>query len=578
MAAVRALIVTSLAIVFIMLAGPPMFAHPPTLYTGVHLHRTGEWIQRLGVTVDPHSPAYRAGLRTGDTVSCLAQRDLSMLFMNDLDRVAPGYVPQASISLCAERAGRTYAIRFVPEMRPPPPSIYANDGLAVLRLAEYAVFLLCGIALVLGRPSLMTWIFYAFCLASLPNLAILVNMTSLPPALYAADIFITVTMGQVSVGFLLLFALLVPDDRLRGGWRVPAFWIASAATAASGLLAVFARVQSVWYVMPKLNGGIDEFLTTITVAVVLARLVAMERTERARFGWAAFAIIWGVVTNLLRSSQVLPGNGGTVFALLSVVMPIALMYAILRRHVIDVRFVISRTVVYAAITTFVVIFIGVVDWATSRYLTQARVAMALEALVTIGLGLVLHRTYRWVEYAVDFLLFRRKHEAETYLSRLAKTLPFAEREEAVDRALVHDPYEKLELVAAALFRSTGSGYAAVRCEGWKPDRLPAFERDHDLVRFMLSERGRVIIADLRTYVAEPFREHGAVPAVAMPVFQGNRLTAFAVYGIHRSGTKLDPDEVESLQHLCDAAAQAYTGLELARYEHLPQAPLVVEAL
>jgi hypothetical protein len=43
------------------------------------------------------------------------------------------------------------------------------------------------------------------------------------------------------------------------------------------------------------------------------------------------------------------------------------------------------------------------------------------------------------------------------------------------------------------------------------------------------------------------------------------MTGFAVYGIHRDGTALDPDELETLSHLCDAAAQAYTYIEVRQY-------------
>lgn len=61
--------------------------------------------------------------------------------------------------------------------------------------------------------------------------------------------------------------------------------------------------------------------------------------------------------------------------------------------------------------------------------------------------------------------------------------------------------------------------------------------------------------------------HGntAQPAVAIPIFQGATLTAFALYGLHRDGTKLDPDELETLERLCDSGAQAYTLIENSRY-------------
>ncbi len=42
-------------------------------------------------------------------------------------------------------------------------------------------------------------------------------------------------------------------------------------------------------------------------------------------------------------------------------------------------------------------------------------------------------------------------------------------------------------------------------------------------------------------------------------------TGFAVYGIHRDGTALDPDELQTLEHLCESAARAHTYIEVSRY-------------
>jgi hypothetical protein len=249
-------------------------------------------------------------------------------------------------------------------------------------------------------------------------------------------------------------------------------------------------------------------------------------------------------------------------------MPLSLTYAILKRHVIDVRFVISKTVVYAVLTTLIVVVIGAVDWLTSAYLTQVRVAMAIDAAVTIGLAFVLHRAYGWVEHVVDFLLFQRKHRAETYLNRLAKTLLRSEREETIDRAVVHAPFEKLDLTMAALFRSQSTSFVVSCAAGWDFVKAPAIDAEHELVRFLMTERERLEIKELRTHVAEHFQPGGSVPALAIPLFQGDELTAFAVYGIHRDGTKLDPDEIETLEHLCELAAQGYVRIELLQYRAL----------
>lgn len=538
-----------------------MFLHPSTVYTGVHFHSTGALVQRDIVDVVRGSPAYRAGLRTGDVVACLSERDYNLLFQEDLYRTAPGYVAGTPIRLCVQRGSLSRSLQFVGQVRPPGPSLYHGDAFAALRLAAYAVFLLSAIALVLGRPGALTWIFFAYCLFSAPSTAMSANLATLPPPIFALIINTTSVANAVAFGLLLLFTVLVPDDRPPPGWRVAAHRAAWGSIPALAALNAAVYGQTTWSISITIFNWSVGALTAATVLVVFARLLAMQHEERARFGWAAFAIVWGAAIDFLRSASLLPITIGAFVAVFTVVTPIALMYAILKRHVIDVRFVISRTVVYAVITTLVVGIIGAVDWATSAYLHEARIAMALDALVTIGIAFALNRVHHWLEYAVDFVLFRKKYEAETYLKRLARTLSNANHEQTVNRALVRDPYQRLELSTAALFRALDSRF--VLCSA-APDEAHAdrhFEPDHDVVRFLTTERARVNLHDL---------DRASAATVAIPIFQGNVLTGFALYGTHRDGTSLDPDEIETLERLCDAAAQAYTLIENANYRSMLQ--------
>lgn len=570
MSAWRAVVAIGIAAFFFGFTTPPMFANPPWPYTGITLGNATN-----AVTVDRGSPAYRAGLRTGDHISCLDPRAYNVI------AAVPHAVDDGlPIHFCVRRGGVWQSVSILPQRRPPAGMAYISPWLAALRALVYLTYLIVGCALVIARPSLMSWLLFAYCIGTAPFTGV-ADGALLSSGQFTALLLLMNIDSSSIAGALALFALVVPERAPPRGWRGVTFTVVAAAMVLSaiGAVAVILRHD---YTSPfgQWSSGI---FTLVTVLIVIARLATMQRSERARFAWAAFAIIFGVVDNSLRTGVL---SGSTFWvdvisftaAYLTVIMPLALMYAILRRHVIDVRFVLSRGVVYAAITTIVVGLIGVVDWLTSAYLHEARAAMAVDAAVTIALGFVLHRTYGWVEDAVDLLIFRHKHDAEAYLRRVARTLSFAEHEEAVDRALVHDPHEKLELSAAALFRAQGSRFTATRAEGWKADQTPAFDRDDDVVRFMLAERSRILIADLRAYVAEPFRHLGAAPAVAIPIFARNRLTAFALYGLHRDGTRLDPDEIGILEHMCEAAAQAYTSVELARYEGLAPSPLAVETL
>jgi hypothetical protein len=552
----RTFIVVVIAVGVIALAGIPMFMHPPTAYTGVSLHFTGALVQPNVVEVVPESPAGRAGLRSGDTVSCLSTADYRLLFGRDVGRQNDAYVPATPVNLCVRRGGEWVPLSFVPEVRPSAPDTYFNPAFAALRLAAYAAALLCAVFLVLGRPGRATWTFFAYAIVAAPNFAIEQNLSILDPALFAFLFNVSIIGLSVQFALLMQFAVLVPNDRPPPGWRTVAYRIAVGATVLMVLFAV-ARDCTWWTVVPAFATAVYGTMALLVLAVVGARLAAMEREERGRFGWAAFAIGWAVIIDVLRQGTVVPAQVGSIFGMTLFVTPIALMYAILKRHVIDISFAISRTVVFGIVTTLVVIAIGVIDWATSTYLREARFAMALDALVTIGIAFTLNRIHRRVEQIVDFLLFRKKYDAELFLKRLGRTLISASHEETVDRALVRDPYQRLHLSMAALFRKTEGRYVLTAAVG-SESAAATFDSDHDVVRFLCVEKARLNLTDL---TENPFGH----ACVAAPIHQGPDMTGFAVYGIHRDGTALDPDELETLDNLCDAAAQAYTYIEVSRY-------------
>jgi len=546
-----------------------MLVNPPLAYTGAHVV-PGALIGPTTVRIDRASPAARAGLRSGDVVSCLSLRDRSVLFP-ERGSESP-FVSGASIPLCALRHGVRQSLRVVPTERSPAGLLYGSFWIAIVRLAVFAVFLFVGIMLVMARPSPLTWVFFGYCLASVPAYAAFINDTVYSPVLYAAVRILFAGISSAGTALMLLFALLAPDDRVPVGWRRTLCWMTSIVAVVLVATTLLPAFRPDITVSPSLRSYFDLALTAAILLVVVVRLSAARGEERARFAWVALAIVLGVVINDVRnqfSSGALSAVG-TLAGVLTIVTPVFLMYAILKRHVIDVRFVVSRTVVYAVITTVVVGIIGLVDWATSVYLSQARAAMAIDAMVTIALGFALHRTYRWLEGAVDILLFRKKHEAEAYLHRLGRTLLRAGREETIDRALVHDPYDKFALTMAAFFRAQGSAFALSCAAGWNHPDAIVFDADHDLVRFLVTERKVLHLSDLRSHVFAQLRDGDSAPAIVIPILQGDELFAFALYGIHRDGTKLDPDEVQTLESLCEVGAQAYTRVENVRYRELVQ--------
>jgi hypothetical protein len=564
---VRVCLVVGVSLALFLIVAPPLLETFPAAYTGVHRGPVAGAPQER-VAVDAGSPAYAAGLRTGDTLGCMSLRDSAVLFPI---YVEAKYAP-LPIRVCAGQDGSLRTFTFAPRPGQTVGSAYGSLVLAGVRVFVFFTFLALGSALVILRPGLMTWLFWGYCLGNSPYGVSASVLWTWSAPLFAALSAFNLAVTTLGFPFLLLFALVMPGSRVPRGWRGTTFWATCAVTAAFCGLQLYGAVHAATLyslLRNPLRSGFQDVTTYGVVLVTLLRLVTMQREERARLSWVAFGTILGVVFNQLRFTA----SASSITSVLTVVMPLSLMYAILWRNLIDVRFIISRTVVYAMVTSLVVVVIGFVDWATSAYLSQLRLALAIDAVVTVALILALHRISGVIEDAVDFLIYRKKHAAERYLKRLARTLLRAQREDTIDHAVVQDPYDKLELTLAALFRCTGSSYVLSSAAGWNPAAALAFEQEHDLVRFLGTERSLLHIRDLHRHVAVEFDAAGAAPAVAVPMFEGDQLAAFTIYGLHRDGTKLDPDECETLEALCDTAAQAYIRVENLRLRALVERPL-----
>jgi hypothetical protein len=566
---VRACLVVGISLAFFLIVAPPLLETFPAAYTGVHRGPVAGAPQER-VVVDAGSPAYAAGLRTGDTLGCMSLRDSAALFpIYKAAKSAP-----LPIQVCAARDGSLRAFTFVPRPGQVVGSAYGSLAWAAVRVFVFFTFLLIGSVLVVLRPGLMTWLFWGYCLGNSPYGVSASVLWTWPAPVFAAVSAFNLAVNTLGFPFLLLFALVIPSSRVPRGWRGTTFWATCAVTAAFCGLQLYEAVHAATLyslLRNPLRSGFQDVTTYAVVLVTLLRLVMMHREERARLSWVAFGTILGVVFNQLRFGGT--ATASSVTSVLTVVMPLSLMYAILWRNLIDVRFIISRAVVYAIVTSLVVVVIGFVDWATSAYLSQLRLALAIDAAVTVALVLALHRISGAIEDAVDFLVYRKKHAAERYLKRLARTLLRAQREDTIDHAVVRDPYDQLGLTLAALFRRVGSSYVASSAAGWNPSTTLAFEEEHDLVRFLGTERRLLQIHDLRRDVAAEFKSAGPAPSVAVPIFEGDELAAFTVYGLHRDGTKLDPDECETLEALCDTAAQAYVRVENLKLRALLGRPL-----
>jgi hypothetical protein len=323
----------------------------------------------------------------------------------------------------------------------------------------------------------------------------------------------------------------------------------------------------------------------IGVPACLIAVAALGRTyqtsgerERAQLKWAllgmtatlaadgAVFLHYALRPDLLRIS--LSGSQYTPVHWIALgfgaVFPLSIGYAVLRQRVVDVQFAISRTLVFGAVSTLALVFLAAVHWLLGRLIEQSGLAIGLEGLAAIGLGLVLHRASHGITVLVDRVLFRKHHRAEERLRRVTAALPYASDERAIAEALVTEPVRNLNLASAALFyRDSPEGpLKRVLAQGWNDAHAAGLEADSLLVRYLQAEHEPLKLDDSQLLPAG-VPEGAGLPVLAIPIVNQHVLAAVVLYGAHSNHTLLDPDEIELLHALAKAAATSHSQVRIA---------------
>jgi len=548
--------------------------------TRADLGADGVWIgayARRVTGVAPGGAAAIAGVRAGDVLQFDPGRDA--------DWVLAGYraMPAGfSASLPVRHADgsrsivvlRPDAVEYLPTL---------NDRLALLaRLASLVIMTLVGAVMVWARPGLMTWSLLASFVSGFPVRVyadyFLAYAAGPPPSLLSVVPPMTLSLTVAFATFALSF------PRADSAWH----WWKSAAGGAAFLgwvtyLTVAAHVAP--FERPVIAPGPYRAWAVVTLVALLLAVAGFVRRYRrsdeqlrARLRWALLGMLVALgsfalylvffalpfaVSSSLSGSMLTPGNW--VLAVASgILFPVSFGYAVLRERVVDVQFAMSRTLVFGAVSTLVLVFLTVVHWLLGRLIEHSGIAFGLEGLAAIGLGLVLHRASHHVNLLVDRVLFRRHHAAEDSLRRVTAALPFATEAQSIAEALVTEPVRSLELASAALFQrdSPDGPLLRVRAHGWNRDHAASLAADAFLVRYLQAEHQPLRLQD--SLALPPDTPQGAaLPVLAIPIVNQHVLTAVTLYGAHVNHTLPDPDEVELLHALAQASAHSYQQVKLA---------------
>lgn len=523
------------------------------------------------LSVTPHYPAAAAGIRPGDRIMyrTLSLRGrLNTIFQTPLE-------PGDRITFDTIRAGgATRAVTLTAVESP----VLLSSSSGTVGLLANVVSVIVGIALVALRPSIMTWAFLFYAITALVPFADN-PFAARGDAGTTAIVALNGVLLAISTAASFVFVTRFPTDQPRSftPWldRIAAAWIIVAPLTV--LYPLWALVSESappphWmlvtgqYVLPALG-------TAIVLAVLIANTLLAQGSLRHRiipvvttFGLATiFNLAWTLAGDLnANPAEVL--TIALIAQVFNVAFPVSVAYAVVRHRVLDVRFVASRTVVYSTLTATIVMSFAAIHYFVGKLLERTQAALIIELVIAVAYGVWLNVLNARLDRFVDRVLFRGRHIAEERLQHLDRALPEAASEGFVAQVLTVEVADALSLASAALFRRQADGAFERRASvGWSNDDVRTLPSDDRLVALLRASLAPLDLSSLHWLRADLPRD-AAQPLDAVPICEQREVVAFALYGAHRGGEALDPDELRLLRALARSAAAAYGHLAVVSLE------------
>jgi hypothetical protein len=554
----------------------------------VDLHRAdlgikGEWIgghaKRI-TKITPNGAADLAGLRVGDVL------EFDPRVENDWILAGYRHMPEGfAARMPVQRAdGALSLVLFKPDRVPFLPA--SNDVMATAaQLITASVVILLGVVLIWLRPGFMTWSLFMAYFAAFPYFPWTAYLLAFETGRTLEFWSIVASLFQCCLVMLVPFALCFPRNYLHH-WPVwkqvvgAALCVAVIVLGASQLRVVPFELDTTSFETGRIALVPGMFVPILMLAVLplMWSYRGADGPTRARLRWVllgmaapmiaiCLAIVLGIVPYLASgtvSGRLLTVPGWVIAIGAGILFPIALGIAVLRERVEDIQFAVSRTLVYGAVSTLVLVILAAVHWLLGKMIEQTHLAIGLEGLAAVGLGLVLHRVTEATNHFVDRVLFRKRHAAEAHLRRIMAALPFAAGLRVIGDALVTEPARELDLASAAVFyRPTDAGPLQRQSSvGWTDDHVASLDPDCLLVRCLQAGHEPLRIGD-HELLPPDTPQGAALPVLAVPVASQSALRAVVLYGAHHNSTLPDRDEVALLHQLAMAAEKSHQQVRIA---------------
>jgi len=250
-------------------------------------------------------------------------------------------------------------------------------------------------------------------------------------------LLVTVFLGAWTLGLpsvFMLSLLYFPDGRLPSPrWRWAAWYIVGATVwgTVSTVIGPFEVVEghpesTSILAVPGLSpaamdvvGGIAGVLVLpIALTSLVVRFVRSDARTRRQLMWLTLAVLAMLVINLQRF---VTGDGPIVLLLSTVLVPAGIAIAIVREGLLDIRVVLSRTLVYGSVIAVVVaLYAGIVAVVTLVVPDDGDRAVAVVAAVVVALAFTPLRLL--AQRAIGRLFFGTRDDPATTAGRVGAGL------------------------------------------------------------------------------------------------------------------------------------------------------------
>ena len=507
------------------------------------------------------SVAAQAGIVPGDRI-VRAGSEHAPPFAQIMDRAAAGR--PTAYTLVHDGRARTVELTLR-STRPAP----GRSAVIVVLLIRGALIALIGALLVLLRPSIMTAAFFVLCLefAELAHPGSNLELVAAVP-LFWKPLFLGLTciVNGAGLAVAAIFCMRFPSGQPLPAWRpveratlalgaVTILLYGSALYAGGTYSELGSRLYGIFTV-------IQWFGYAVAAAAFMVRYAGASGEDRARLRWVAIGLFSFVASFALFWYAENDANAPPDFSWYAQfvnVLPLTVLYAVVRHRVIDVRVAGGRALAFALLSAVPVVGFSIIDWALSNQLQSSRLALVAEVCVAVAFGFWVNSAQRRIDGLIESVFFRSRKVAEERLRRVARRLAHASDQRALDETLVREPYEALGLVATALYHRDGERYVRVAQRGWPETALPEVDANDSLALELVTTGEPV---DVKAIAWENAAEIARLrPYLAVPIAVRSNTIGFLLLGEKTDGERFDALEHAAVNELAEAAANAYDHLE-----------------